>query len=253
MKKQNEKLPQIAWDFEGIEDLSLDYATLYEYARTSDKLRTAICKVLQTRISGRRIAEHILRALRLKSTARKRPYPDCFPDGVWRRAHDGLLTAMAGNYKLCHIIMHLRPDFPNPWMRAPITFRRNSDFSRVLCAPYRDEPFRPAPEYELSIFWTGATVKDIVASFEKWVRREAKNHPEMKGRGKAGQLPIAPLAWLAAYRLHSAGWTFEKAQEMLARKGASCRHHPFYKDKSGWSDAISKARKLLSRLDSGLV
>ena len=111
---QNKMPPAIAWDFRKVDDFALEDATRYEYARSSDMLRNAIWECLQTKIEGKRINQHILAAM-VEGQKSGNPYPDCFPDGVFEKASEGLEKATRGNFKLLHIIMHKRPDFPAPW------------------------------------------------------------------------------------------------------------------------------------------
>ena len=93
-----------------------------------------------------------------------------------------------------------------------------------------------------------------MADFEKWLRAEAKKHPEMKQRGKPGQVQIEPLKWLAAYRLRSAGFTFEQAQKkIVAYHDGERVDLPLYADKSRWSNAISRARARLAELEAKLL
>lgn len=268
--------PPIAWDFREVDDSALEYATLYEYARTSDKIRNAVWKCLLTKINGKRISEHIIAAL-VAERKTGRPYPDCFPVGVYRKTFADMEKATGGNFKLLRIITHQRPDFPTPWMDCPITFKRNKKFSRVLCTPM-NRVFKNVMElaiesgdalkqlefeertnhgcFQISFLpLHGSTIKDIVGDFEKWLRQEIKQHPDnysaMKGKGRKGQLPIPPLAWLAAYRMHKAGVTFDDAQILLEKENNHYGHLPKYSEKSGWSDAIKKARQILTKLEAG--
>jgi hypothetical protein len=270
--------PSVEWDFTRVDDSALQSATLYEYARSSDKLRNAVSKCLQTKIKGKRISEYILAALITERKTRK-PYPDCFPAGVYRKVSADLINATGGNFKLRHIIMHQRPDFPAPWMSFPLKFKPNENFSRIICTPM-NHVFKHVEElaiesgdalkqleyeektntgrFQISFLpLHGSTIKDIVGDFEKWLREEIKQHPDnysaMKGKGRKGQLPIPRLAWLAAYRIHKAGVTFDDAQIKLEKESNYYGHLPKYSEKSAWSDAIKKAKQFLAKVESGQI
>jgi len=102
--------------------------------------------------------------------------------------------------------------------------------------------------YALMINWQRATVKEIIKDFAKWLSKEAKNHPELKPRGKRGQVSPEPLTWLAALRISKAGFSYEQARPLLAPTNDLS---PNYRDKTGWSRAIKKAEKLLQDLEAG--
>lgn len=246
--------PREAWDFRDVDDSALERAILYEYARTSDKLRNAIWNCLNAKIKGKRAAEHIKAAL-IEEQKTGRPRPDCYPDGVRQKIQSGLLEATAGNFKLVSIIMH-RPDFPAHWLAFPITYKRNPQSGwPLLISPMNGTEGNAAMagnDFHLSIIsWQGVTIAELVSKFEKWLRAEAKKHPQMKGRGMTGQRPVAPLAWLAAYRINKAGVTYDAAQNKFQGEGINEKHAPVYKDPSGWSDAIKKARQILTKLEAG--
>ena len=255
MKKTRKELPQAEWDFSAIEDLALPDATIYEYARSSDKLRASIQGWLNTKVGGKRVWV-------LLSEGRQ-------SDPATRLKISQLGHAAVGSFELFSIIKR-RPDFPAPWLAAPGHSRRNPIYKSIELIPMGfkigairyalscgdsideiEERHRGIGDYSISIKWDGATVNSIVSDFEKWIRVEAKKHPEMKRRGKPGQSQNATLTWLSAYRLSRAGFTYPEAQKMLEeRKCRSVCHHPIYKDPSGWSDAIGKAKRMLSDLES---
>lgn len=253
MKESVKMPPTVAWDFRKVSDLALEDATLFEYARSSDKIRTAIWKCLQTKTCGKKIADHILSALKI-ITVDRRPFPDCFPDGVYRLISSGLEKATCGNFKLMSVIF-MRPDFPMPWMACQISLKPHLHHSRIIINRFNGDGIG---EYQLSFLpLHGATIKDLVNDFEKWLRNEvrtdSKRFSVMKKRGKSGQLPIARLTWLAAYRISKAGVSYVKAQNFLEPYPNHYGHLPKYVDKSGWSDAIRKAKNFLSKVESGQI
>jgi hypothetical protein len=251
MKTQNLKFPPSeAWDFRKVDDSALAQATLYEYARSSDKIRNAVWDCLKKKIKGKSAAEHIKAAM-IQGLKTDRSCQDCLSDGVWEKVYFGLLKSTAGNFPLVDILMH-RPDFPMHWLAFPLTCKRNPDsrWPLFIFPIEKGQTFRDG--FHLSILsWRGETVDSLVRKFETWLREEAKNHPEMKGRGMAGQLPIAPLAWLAAYRISKAGFTYDESQERLRQENNHYGHLPNYADKSGWSGAIKRAKAGLAKLESG--
>ena len=149
--------------------------------------------------------------------------------------------------------MERKPDFPLPWLVGRLPVPKYARGRRVIYTPHlAGYQWVGSSTYPLDIEWQGATIDEIVDDFRDWVRVQAKHHPEMKGRGRAGQLQIAPLTWLAAYRIHKAGVTFEDAWFRLEAEPNHYGHLPIYSEKSGWSDAIKNATGLLSQIESGL-
>jgi hypothetical protein len=258
--------PPIEWDFRKVQQPELEIATLYEYARTSDKIREATWKWLNTMLDGKPLGLQILNGLK-----------------TGKRFGVGFDLEVSGreamqSLELYNLITENRPDFPTPWLingKSPVTITKNPNYRRVRVEPIEKTADRVkklcamrkahggklgeadwfkevyAENFMMSIRWHGFTVKEITADFEKWLRGEAKNHPEMKQRGRAGQMPVAPLKWLAAYRLHKAGVTFEAAQIRLEMEKDSYGYLPRYSEKSGWSDAIKNAKRLIAKVEAG--
>lgn len=93
---------------------------------------------------------------------------------------------------------------------------------------------------------------DIAKDFNELVApmllRPGKN-PKGSGRGNKLQL----LKWLAAYRLHEAGFGYEAAKARVERQMCDAKNPleahgdllPLYSNSSKWNEAIRKARKLL--------
>jgi len=279
MKKSPAKLDQSEWDFRQIDDMALPDATTYEYARTSDKLRPAICAWLETDIEGRPARD---RMNDWNQLCRKHGGRPPITDAGIAKLHRMKAEAFKFGYSeienlaVAHVI-ELRPDFPAPWMAFPIRYEKNPNASRIAVNPlaveYEEiierarsgenvmdmlESMRaayqsPTAHFVLDINWVGhdgrgVTVESVIADFSKWVREEAKNH-KLK-RGKSSQAQTELLKCLAAYRLSKAGYTYPAAYELLRSKSDGGRLVPIYEDASGWSDAISKARKELSRIES---
>lgn len=250
--------PQAEWDFRQIEDLALPDATLWEYARQSPKLRTAICRWYDTRADGSTLRTLIRRGWW------RRP-----PTGEARSRRGALRTAAivaTGNLRLAELIA-LRPDFPAPWTARPLKYRINPDsIVRVSCQTFEKclDSLAAAPthvrdgvlrarrgHYMVRIDWAAGTVQEIIADLSRWVRREAANHPERQKTGKPSQAPVDPLKWLAALRLKQAGFTFEAAQDAIADHNDGGRLMPYYIDESSWARAVKRAKTRLAEIESG--
>jgi len=271
MKKKPPVMPhRIEWDFDKVPSDQYAEATLYEYARESEPLSKSICAWLQTPCEGETRAEKLFQAL-------KKGDENAHQDIVWSDFFGGLEAARQ-NGNLFRIIT-LCPHFPRPFLfcgRSVMKITRPLDrdrpagkppFSRVRIDPISEiakritQAKRPegmtemdymqrstAFKHGLMINWRQGTVKAIIRDFAKWVSKEAKKHPELKSRGKRGQVSAAPLIWLSALRISKAGIPYEKAKPLLAPTN---KLSPYYSDKTGWSRAIKKAEKLLQDLEAG--
>ena len=238
--------PREEWDFSAIDDPALRHATTYEYARTSSLIRRRLCAYLDSKINGKRIRDHIFDAIKAGR----------WPDEEISEKVDEMVGR---NNSLYFTILTMKPDFPKPWLSSTIKikYRRDPAFSRVKelqfipGATTLNYPMRGRTSHILDIYWKGANIDEIVSDFEKWLRKEAKVHHEMKPRGRPGQLQGAPLKWLSAYRIQEAGFTFERAQDALKSRTVNWSL-PRYADKSGWSQAITHAKAYLADLEAPL-
>ena len=243
--------------------MSLPDATVWEYARTSNEVREAALRWIASRVGGKTIRQHIKEG-RLSGSN---------DASLWDTAMMPGLKAVR-NFRLLELITESQRTFPDPWTKVPVGYRRNPKFRRAMIVPmewkYRhtiemlerngaektrnilnalkSDWGRKRRSFHITIDWQGHTLKDILEDVETELRKEAKNHPELL-RGKAAQAPIEPLKWLAAYRLKLAGHTYESAQK-LVNPSRDKRIVPAFADKSGWSDAISRAKNHLAALEA---
>jgi hypothetical protein len=270
MKKKTAKMPdRLEWDFSQIPDDQIADAALYEYARTSDKLRTSISAWLSTKLTGGTLAELLLDEARKNN---RRALNSVFYDHVYSG-----LKATLNNEALLEIVREL-PWFPKPYQLCGISplkiiYPLGKDrpknmppFSRIRITPMSKVADRVADaeqhlkisgsefirtawpsDYRLEIRWDKFTTKEILSDFRRWLAADSKNHPELKQRGKPSQISPHTLAWLAALRISRAGLSYTEAQKHFDL----VKHHPKYADKSGWCDAISNAERIIARLEDG--
>ena len=233
--------------------------------------RTAIVNWLQSRVAGKSVREHIAELLFVQRQVSKSR------SALWKKLWREGLTVV-NNLRLFYMITESRNDFPDPWAARPIRYVRNAKFSRVSFQPL-SEKLKRAQEFAkrtgrdpmawlnvvagtqllVRVEWEDHCVAEIVRDFERAIRREAAKHPGRKRRGNPAQSPFEPLKWLAAYRFKSAGFTFDEAQRLLKQHNNSGPARtatdyvvdlPTYADKSGWSDAIARAKRKLAELES---
>lgn len=260
MNRNPQLPPSEEWDFRQIDDLALPHATLYEYARSTKGLRARIVSWLGTKIKRRTVREHLLAAAEKKSD---KHLIDRVPVPIRGQILHGTFCAEFP-YELMELIFESRPDFPAPWLRCPLKYERNSQFSRILCRPMvstirhlkkvpnlADAFERSDPKfgyhYHLTVDWEGATTQEIIQHLEKWVRAEAKRH--VSKRGAPSQAQTWKLKALAALRLRRADFTYAKAQEALRRFSDGNRLVPTFANADGWTDAITRATRELARLE----
>jgi hypothetical protein len=264
------KLPRSEWDFTQIDDLALADATTYEYARSSDRLRSALCHWLEVSIDGRKVREYIHARLLLVHNGVESSWiskSQLASRAISRRIECACSPEVSEQWEIFHLIQEKRPDFPAPWTSFQMRYAPNPNYSTVIIKPLWvtigatfealsagdtldeiEDRYRRVGGHSLKINWGDSpNVEKIIADFAEWVRGEARHHP--RPRGKSAQSPVDPLKWLAAYRLSRAGYTFEAAQEFLRPHNDGGRLVPIYSDKSGWSDAIRRAKARIQRLD----
>lgn len=250
-------LPRIEWDFSQVEDLALSDATAWEYARTSDKLRTAIVDVLHSITKGKSVQAHIDQGLFRDAKTSKQ-------NTQLRRKLRRQIIAACGNFTLLKLLIRSPHRFPEPWTKIQTRSKRNSKFRRAFLFPmsfvstglqennmdmaWFRNVYRDGSSFHLKIDWEGHTLKDILMDVEREIRDEAKKHRELL-RGKPAQAQTEQLKWLAAYRLQKSGATYEQSQAMLSKHSAASII-PIYSEKSGWSKAIGKARELLKEIET---
>ena len=217
------------WDFRAVTPDCLSPAFEYECAREVDALREAACRWLEAKPKhGGKTVRARLIAARGDRRALKRIRADHSP---WRRKKLPIWLWIT--------IERHRPDFPAPWLSAPVLLtkkRMEPFFDAQTLSEFTDEIEKLAggrtkavkairalqclrrlqEGYFVAGFcWSGATIEGITADFKRRLAQEAKRHPEMKQAGKRGQLPVEPLKWLAAYRLAKAGLTFAQVKALL--------------------------------------
>lgn len=224
MKAKLLKIPDpVEWDFRGVQPEALADAALYEYARASDKIREVVCRASDTKCNGQTLRKRMI-ALLKKGDKSAIHQAEIMAAGGFAEA--GLPITLWHHF-------NSRPDFPEPWLARPLEFRRNPRYSLIRIARRSNAPGPangwPPPSigfaeypgagswmpFAFDIEWPGATIEKIATDFKRWLAKEAKRHPEMKQRGQAGQLQLAPLKDLAALRLHNAGLSFMQVQAML--------------------------------------
>lgn len=254
------------------EPLSLPDATTWEYARTSNKVREAALRWIASRVGGKTIRQHIKERMFSDSNLANKQ----LSAELWKGAMKPGLKAV-GDFRLLELITESQRTFPDPWTKVAVRYRRNPKFRRAMIVPMEREHRRVTEmldehgadgtrkilsafqhnwemerrSFKITIDWRGHTLKDILEDVEQELRKEAKKHPELL-RGKAAQAPIEPLKWLAAYRLKLAGHTYESAQKLVTRltDWSDNRILPVFADKSGWSDATSRAKNRLADLEA---
>lgn len=94
-------------------------------------------------------------------------------------------------------------------------------------------------------------VEVVIREFEKWARKEAKQHPQSR-RAQAAELPFDTLKWLAVERLDKArieaGVTIEKAREGVdayRKTNNQCDPNdvfPIYASDGAWLKARNNAQ-----------
>jgi hypothetical protein len=278
-------------DFRNIEPALLREAAVWEYARTSPAVRAAAVRWLDSEIQGKTVREHLLAELRKPCPgARSLLFRILDRDERLALGMVDLSMLHLGKHRRLSMLLWDRADFPAPWtnaQRSPAPAEKSGsvdieptphilnrwDHIGELKDVYRNH-------FSLNIQWRGATQKQIVGEFARWLAKEAKQHPEMKPRGKGGQIQTEPLKWLAAYRLSAAGLTYPQTVAMLdlyCDPGSRVRQNlarlagldpadvplplkakvqspdalPDFKGESTFSKAVGKARKLLARFEKG--
>jgi len=281
MKTKPSLPPACEWDFHRIDPQLLRTVAVYEYARTSEKVRTPLVRWLDTILNGQKVRQHIFNAI-LAANKCGRDVAECHPKGLWQQIYMSAPDQGVWALEVHSIIMETRPDFPVPWIAdgVKISVERDLEFSRVRCTPL-EYTFRRLAErdggkiglkrllelegqvakrwgdYKLEIDWYAenelSTIAEIVGDFEKWLRAEvADKKPKMRtGRNAQAEQTAYPLKCLAALRLRQAGFTYEAAANALQRMQSSSWIIPFFKNAPSWTKAIQFAKKSLADIDAG--
>ncbi|MDR3456251.1 MAG: hypothetical protein P4N60_02305 [Verrucomicrobiae bacterium] len=260
--KKSPALERAEWDFRQIEDHALKAATMWEYGRSCDNLNKSVVLFLETKIDGVKIRQHVAQGGQSSCGVFFKAIPELIASNIISKdCFDRILDLSL------FMLSNGHADFPAPWTavkhRKPKPWTPNDSHileiysylnNREICDKKLqekiDEPEFLASDnctYLMEIKWD-ANVDKIMAQFSKWVRAEAKNHP--RPLGQQAQAYTHPLKCLSAYRLQQAGYTFPTAQEFLRKYNDGGRLVPVYANASGWSDAISFARKTLEKLAS---
>jgi hypothetical protein len=242
------------WDFRGVSEAALPFAIEYEYFRENTAKREAACAWLESKVNGKTV-----RSLLLANSKKIRvdmfgaiddsrcPLDD---EGQW----------FAGQYPL----------FPLPWQameaedheafsKAESKWRAIPPIHALDGDGWPDRVWNPRGSFGshlLQVDLSTAKTKDILATFEKWLRAESKKHKRQSG--KASALPWQKLKWLSARRLAGAGLTyiavdspkgvneFIKRHRERAKVNSYCDVLPVYGTSGGWYDALKMAERELS-------
>jgi hypothetical protein len=266
---------RIEWDFGQVPPEQYAKATLYEYARESEPLCKAISAWLETPHFGETRAATFFQALKQEG--------ENAAQDIIQPASGPSETALR-NIQLYQII-NTCPHFPQPFLfngrsSIRVASQRHGGkppFSRVRIDPIpkvakilREEARQTGmnemdcweqhigfkDSYRLMIRWDQMTVNDIKKDFADWLSKEAEKHPELKGKGKRGQVSYAPLKWLAAMRFVKAGFTYRQTQREIDPTGKlvfgnAKNYLPLFLMSSDWNKAIEKGSNLLRDLESG--
>jgi hypothetical protein len=225
-RRRCELVPE-EWDFRGIKDLSeARQASLYEYRR--EVLRLYEWEVDCMKFVGKYHPDVVILRMALTN---KWPFA---PD-PW------LLLSESAKY------------FPTPWLKCPIA-TRSLKYVPIPAAYSIDPdstdlewlPFK-SRAHTVVIQWNKPD-SEIKRDLSKLIDElRPSEFPRVKPlRGKRRERPFDELKWLAAWRLQSAGLTYEQAQHFLKGNVRGDDPHaviPRYASSGAWqTHALDKAR-----------
>ena len=275
--------PACKWDFRQVDPNLFREAAVYEYARSSEKIRAPLVRWLDTVLKRKKIRQHILDAIRAAEKHNGDP-ADFYPAGLWKEIYLSAPELGISGLEIGSIIMQARPDFPSPWITDGVKIRgeRDTEFSRVRCYPLehtfnclaqRDggkiglkkileiesRIAKQWGDYKLQIDWFAdgelSNIQDVVRDFEKWLRGEVKRtKPKMRaGRNAQAEQAAYPLKCLAALRLRRAGFTYDAAANALQSLDNANWIIPYFKNPPSWTKAIQFAKKTLAEFEAGKI
>lgn len=272
--------PSSEWDFTDISPEEMPDAIVWEYARTSKKISMVINQWLASEIDGKTIGQHLKDAVNVvltnPSESFKRSnllFEAIDPPRLRSKIVGSSMAFTKAVSDICELILIGRVDFSSHWSAVKMDFQEHRN-PVAFVSPLKPrilgaiEAFQGNQDtqltaealgrgYHLKIKWgEECTVQKIIQDFTVWVTKEAEIHGGVKGPGRASE----PLKWLAAYRLSQAGFTFCEAQAKLLAHSKKIKYAwnekrsilPIYAEKSGWSDAVLKAKKHLTKFELGL-
>ena len=238
-----------------IRDPEVSDAAVWEYAIECDSVRSSIVKWLDSPYQAGMTARQFIQS------KGQHPHNSDLPE--FRELY------IAGSYvipsQLLNLIIDI-PLFPAHWLMF---------HNGIQYTPYRKKTVSVSLEgksdkrgwfasgccgYSMGIIWEGATAEMIEEDFGKWLKEEAKNHPEMRQRGRSSQVHTEKLRQLAAYRLAKNGVTYLRACAALQSlkdphaKADAKRPRtilPLFENPSSWTEAKQAAELELERLAQG--
>lgn len=222
--------PRLEWDFRGIGEGELSTAIEYELLRSHEYFRNG----------GVKEAHHdLVRALLAEWRG--------FPETPWQ-AHD---QAKRKAYARCAVSVRTRSLSVHPAAGG------SAWWDRVAAMRSHIHGGKAAAKWWLMrVDLDGdATTEELVVEFKNWLRDARKGRGPKRGKG-GKRMRFDLLKSLGALRLSEHGFTYDEAQNFLLDQHKQEGVYgepavwPFYREKSGWSDALKRAKTAIH--DAGI-
>ena len=104
---------------------------------------------------------------------------------------------------------------------------------------------------EILVDWN-VPLDELTNSFRAWAKREQESLASQPGQPPGKRARWERLKWLAAFRIHNAGYNFAEARKLIEHRQHTCEIaadsgavFPIYGDGPAWSKVVSKVRDAL--------
>ena len=263
-------LPREEWDFTSVTPDALADAIRWEYARESKRLKDRIRAWYETELEGKPVREWLRAGVRDWLRAGSRT-PAMVPRQVEENIDISGLAACHDTW-LFGLIIKSYGAFPSAWSASPHGVMEHSSIEVQPLAEVIDEARKHEDpcqwlklcsdfDFALRVDWKAPNLEDVVKSFERWLRQEAKKHPEHPKASRWSAPPAHLLKSLAALRLQKHGMTHDEVQAALkeyakgfgegkGKDGFKRSLLPLFDYASSRSDAIGRARALVAKVES---
>ncbi len=228
------------WIFDSVTEKEADAAFMYELARCSNRVRQGV-ESAQAHIQSGGDPNGLPLTL-LNEFAKQNPD---FPTPWVRRTGTSRAVSAGGLFSSRGMLVGLQLVEPNKRTAGPIFESLKGGYlrDRKSCLVWLS-PDDKTPKVEL------------MRQFEKWLDSALEGRALKRGRGGV-VTPWAKLKGVAAFRLSSADYSYDKAQDFVDRSAqrkklsaeAIKRVLPQYADKSDWHAAIRETEASIASLE----
>lgn len=284
--RKAERISPDEWDFRSVREEELMTVLLYEYIRSCPRVRAAIGKWQEEPVDLKQLQELDFHGETKMIRSRLRRLPKATNAHAVNVAYDPSFQTddgAAANLFLTHLkLLTSKSYFPDGGRSIALTFTnfdqpwsqlrsmRGDQYLRVRLLPAASRSggvmgdlgptstyqeilaLEPSVQHEGILIDWNVPLDDLTSSFREWAKRRQAFAASQTGRLPGRRAQWERLKWLAAFRIHNAGYNFAAACELISHRQLTCKVAatsgaalPIYGNSASWGKVVSKVRNAI--------